>query len=71
MNDATIKMIAHRLNSICHANKILVIAGGGIAQQGTHEKLMQKGGIYEHFVTVRESSQVEPQGEISMKREII
>lgn len=52
----TLLVIAHRLNTIRHADKILVIADGGIAEQGTHEELMQSGGIYKHFVTARENS---------------
>jgi ATP-binding cassette subfamily B protein len=41
---------------ICHADKILVISGGTIAQQGTHDELMAQAGIYRDFVTTRESS---------------
>lgn len=52
----TLLVIAHRLNTIRYADKILVIADGVIAEQGSHEDLMQKGGIYKHFVTVRENS---------------
>ena len=52
----TLLVIAHRLNTIRHADRILVIADGGIAQQGSHEELMQRGGIYKHFVTARENS---------------
>lgn len=52
----TLLVIAHRLNTIRHADNILVIADGGIAEQGTHEKLMQTGGIYKNFVTARENS---------------
>lgn len=52
----TLLVIAHRLNTIRHADKILVIAGGGIEEQGTHESLMEKGGIYKNFVTARENS---------------
>ena len=52
----TLLVIAHRLNTIRHANKILVIADGVIAEQGTHKELMQAGGIYKHFVTARENS---------------
>jgi len=52
----TLLVIAHRLNTIRHADKILVIADGGISEQGTHEELMQAGGIYKHFVTARENS---------------
>lgn len=52
----TLLVIAHRLNTIRHADKILVIADGTIAEQGTHEELMHSGGIYNHFVTARENS---------------
>ncbi|HWQ80279.1 MAG TPA: ABC transporter ATP-binding protein [Anaerovoracaceae bacterium] len=52
----TLLVIAHRLNTIRHADKILIIANGRIAQEGTHDELMSAGGIYRDFVTVRENS---------------
>ncbi|MEL7622297.1 MAG: ABC transporter ATP-binding protein [Clostridiales bacterium] len=52
----TLLVIAHRLNTIRHADKILVIADGGIAEQGTHQMLMGQDGIYKQFVTARENS---------------
>lgn len=52
----TLIVIAHRLNTIQSADKILAIADGCIAQEGTHEELMKKGGIYKNFVTARENS---------------
>ncbi|MFT4105207.1 MAG: ABC transporter ATP-binding protein [Lacrimispora sp.] len=52
----TLLVIAHRLNTIRHADEILVIAEGGIKEQGTHEDLMEKGGIYKNFITARENS---------------
>ncbi|MFT3983942.1 MAG: ABC transporter ATP-binding protein [Lachnospiraceae bacterium] len=52
----TLLVIAHRLNTIRHADKILVIADGGIAQQGSHDVLMEQEGIYKQFVTARENS---------------
>lgn len=52
----TLLVIAHRLNTIRGADQILVIANGKIAQSGTHEELIQAGGIYKDFVTVRENS---------------
>ncbi len=52
----TLLVIAHRLNTIRHADKILVIADGRITQQGTHEELMQKSGIYKNFVAARKKS---------------
>lgn len=53
----TLLVIAHRLNTIRHADNILVIAGGAIAQQGAHQELMaQQSGLYRQFVTARENS---------------
>ena len=53
----TLLVIAHRLNTIRNANQILVIADGRIAQSGTHKELMEAGGLYRDFVTVRQQSQ--------------
>lgn len=52
----TLLVIAHRLNTIRNADKIMVVADGKIAQSGTHETLMEREGIYRNFVTVRENS---------------
>ena len=53
----TLLVIAHRLNTIRNADQILVIADGRIAQSGTHKELMEAGGLYRDFVTVRQQSQ--------------
>ncbi|WP_312095264.1 ABC transporter ATP-binding protein [Aminipila sp.] len=52
----TLLVIAHRLGTIRHADKILVIADGRIVQEGIHENLIKMDGIYKDFVTVRENS---------------
>jgi ATP-binding cassette subfamily B protein len=52
----TLLVIAHRLNTIRHADRILVIADGTVVRQGTHDELMAQGGIYRDFVRARESS---------------
>ena len=46
MRGRTSLVIAHRLSTILKADRILVVAGGVIAEQGTHEELLEKGGIY-------------------------
>lgn len=40
-------VIAHRLTTIQNSQKILVLTEDGIAESGTHEQLLEKGGIYE------------------------
>lgn len=42
----TTMIIAHRLASIKHATRIVVVSPEGIVEQGTHEELMVKGGAY-------------------------
>ena len=41
--------IAHRLSTIRNADEIIVITEYGIAERGTHESLLEKGGIYAHY----------------------
>lgn len=41
--------IAHRLSSIRHSDRILVLTEDGIAEEGNHETLLEKRGIYYHF----------------------
>ena len=54
--EKTIIMIAHRLKTVEHADKIIVIDGGKIVQQGRHNELMQQDGIYRTFVTDRQKA---------------
>ena len=42
----TVLVIAHRLNTIANADKIIVLNKGRVAEQGTREELLSLGGIY-------------------------
>jgi len=53
MKHRTSIVIAHRLSTIQNANKILVIAEGKIAEQGTHSELMIAEGIYHKLVLMQ------------------
>jgi ABC-type multidrug transport system fused ATPase/permease subunit len=46
MKGRTVITIAHRLSTIRDANKILVLKDGALAEQGSHEELLARGGVY-------------------------
>lgn len=49
--------IAHRLSSIRNSDRILVLTEDGIVEEGNHEELMAKEGIYHHFYTMADKWQ--------------
>jgi ATP-binding cassette, subfamily B, bacterial MsbA len=51
--------IAHRLSTIMHADRILVVEGGQIVEQGRHEELLRRGGRYASFYRLQLQHNVE------------
>lgn len=49
----TTLIVAHRLSTITHADKIVVIENGKIVETGTHEALLAKKGAYEHLYSIQ------------------
>lgn len=54
MQDRTSIVIAHRLSTVRHADEIIVLQKGEIAERGTHDELIAKGGIYNRLVEMQE-----------------
>ena len=61
MEGRTSFIIAHRLSTIKHADKILVIRDGQIAEQGNHESLMRLRGHYYRLYTHQFRHELESQ----------
>ena len=58
VKDKTVIMIAHRLNTIEHANQILVISDGKIAERGKHEDLILANGIYKRLFDIYKKTNI-------------
>ncbi len=63
MKGRTTIVVAHRLSTIVNADKIIVMDGGRIVEEGSHRKLMAANGIYARFFTT--TAGTEPQKVVS------
>ena len=44
--DTTKIIIGHRISAVCHADEIIILENGSIAERGTHQSLLEKKGLY-------------------------
>ena len=49
MKDRTTFIVAHRLSTVQDADQIVTMQSGEIQEIGTHDELIQKGGLYAHL----------------------
>lgn len=53
MRDRTTIVIAHRLSTVIHADRILVLQDGRVCQSGTHQQLLEQGGLYQRLYDIQ------------------
>ncbi|MCA1958594.1 MAG: ABC transporter ATP-binding protein/permease [Nitrospira sp.] len=53
MHGRTTFIVAHRLSTIQHADRILVLDKGRLVEEGTHAQLMERKGLYHYLYTIR------------------
>ena len=59
MEGRTSFMIAHRLSTIRHASQILVLKSGKVVEQGGHDELVARGGVYARLTQIQNTFSVE------------
>lgn len=50
MKSRTVLVIAHRLSTVQDAHRIIVVQHGQVAEQGSHDQLLEAGGVYASLV---------------------
>ncbi|MFA8434805.1 MAG: ABC transporter ATP-binding protein [Marinifilaceae bacterium] len=57
VKDKTVVVIAHKLQTIRNADKIIVLENGSIAEEGTHQELLQNKGLYSQYWNTQQTTQ--------------
>ena len=52
----TVVVIAHRLRTVASADKIIVLEAGRAVEEGTHQELIVKKGLYTRLYTIQQES---------------
>ena len=57
IKDKTVLVIAHRMRTVAGADKIVVLSGGMVAEEGSPDELMKHKGIYAQMVKIQKESE--------------
>jgi ATP-binding cassette subfamily B protein len=52
----TVVVVAHRLKTICRADRILVLKDGRLVERGRHQNLLERGGVYANLWNLQQES---------------
>lgn len=55
VESSTVILISHRISSLRQADRILVLEGGRLVEQGTHDELCRAGGLYQRICEIQEA----------------
>ena len=69
MQGRTTLVIAHRLSTVIHADRIIVMDAGQIVDSGTHDELMARSGLYARLASMQFGSQHDAQGAVAQGEE--
>ena len=56
IRNKTVLVIAHRMRTVENADKIVVLSGGHVAEEGSPDELLKKNGIFSHMVALQKES---------------
>lgn len=56
IRNKTVLVIAHRMRTVENADKIVVLSGGHVAEEGSPEELLKRNGIFSHMVALQKES---------------
>jgi subfamily B ATP-binding cassette protein MsbA len=61
MHGRTTFVIAHRLTTIQRADRIIALQDGRIVEEGSHEELVRRGGLYQHLWALQFADAADPE----------